>query len=198
MASETTKSMFGNRSRKLDGNKSDYDADSVSGGEGTVDKVIFHGRMPSVNVRMIDGSYTNNLAFPGGFIDPGTKNLHGIFLQPRKGMKVIIRFTNGNRDSPYISDIVFRCGESKDAQLYRDFVGEYDIQEGDILIGHFSGKSILLSEDAILISNEKGTFDRMIAYDKLSDFLKTVVGNLGDPLFKFGLPDAIVDLFYTP
>jgi hypothetical protein len=191
---EVDSAMFGKRLPKI-GGMVDRINDSHYRLEGVVEKIYLTNRMPAVDVRLVNGGLIKFLPFPGGTIDEDTGNLHGMFHQPSVGQKVIVSFANASPDNPYISELIFRCGTADLAQLYKDFPDKYNIKEGDILIGHRSGRTLKLTDDAIYVAKDAGTYDRIIAFDKLSHYLMTVVGNLGSPIFPLGLPPS-ADIFF--
>lgn len=118
--------------------------------EGIIDAVFFTTRMPSVNVKVINGGFYRFLPFPGGTIDPLTGNFHGDFIQPIVGQKVIVSYTNGDISSPYISELIFRTGVGKDAKLYTNFPITSGMAEGDMMRSHKSGGLQIFSKEKIV------------------------------------------------
>lgn len=106
--------------------------------EGYVDKIYFSTRMPCCDVKLVTGDVLKFLPFPGGTLDEITGFLHGDFVQPKEGQRVIISFSEGDRESPYISELIWRPANSLYSIKYKvEFPIKYN--EGDIIRGHKSG-----------------------------------------------------------
>ena len=116
-----------------------YSETSVIRSEGVVTKIYYEDISPMVDVELARGGMVRKVVFPGGVIDEKTKNLHGDYIPPTEGQKVIISFTGGDMNSPYISDLIFRAGTSEFSKLYKTFHSDKKIKKDEIHRGHKSG-----------------------------------------------------------
>lgn len=150
IGSETHRAMHGNKSARLAKPRMlSHQRGTELSISGVVNKVYFDTKMPSVDVKAENGSQYRFLPFPGGIIDPVTGNLHGDFIQPIEGQKVMISYANGDINIPYISELIFRAGYGNDSKKYKNFPVDYAIKEGDIIRGHKSGGVQLFSDEKI-------------------------------------------------
>jgi len=134
------KSMFGGRSAGYNYPRKHVVVNPLSATrlEAVITAVYFTGKMPSCDVQFVKGGEAKFLAFPGGKLDEVTGLLHGDFIQPTIGQRVIIGFTNGDIQSPYISELIFRAGDGAFSARYKiDLQLKYS--QGDIIRGHKSG-----------------------------------------------------------
>ncbi len=134
-----------------------YDIEAVVDSEGVVEIVRFDGGIPYVDVRLVKGGYARGLSFPGGTIDPSTGYIHGDFIQPTKGQRVIVSFSMGRDTNPYISALIFRAGYGHDGKLYTEFHAKHELIEGDLFRSHKSGAYNKLSDNKVesgLLDNE--------------------------------------------
>jgi len=132
-----------------------YDVEALVNADGVVEIVRFNGGLPYVDVRLMKGGYARGLAFPGGAIDPVTGYIHGDFIQPIKGQRVVVSFTMGRDTNAYISGIVFRAGYGHDGKLYTEFQSKHELEEGDVYRSHRSGAYTKLSSNLV----ENGLLD---------------------------------------
>lgn len=151
---EEAKAMFGSQNMSM-GAGGVARVDSSSEGsmfsiDGIVSEVTKYKNRPTVvSVFLPNGSYLTNVAWSGGYIDPETKNLHGDYIPPVIGQKVMIAFSDGDTRSPYVSAILFRGGLSDEADLYVDFPNKAGIEKDSILRSHRTGGYQHFSKDQI-------------------------------------------------
>ena len=125
--------------------------------DGIVSEVTKYKNRPTVvSVFLPNGSYLTNVAWSGGYIDPETKNLHGDYIPPVIGQKVMIAFSDGDTRSPYVSAILFRGGLSDEADLYVDFPNKAGIEKDSILRSHRTGGKQHFYTDTIETGYENG------------------------------------------
>ena len=106
--------------------------------EGEIATVYFTSRMPCCDVKLAKGDFLNFLPFPGGILDEITGFLHGDFIQPLVGQKVIVSFTEGQNENPFISQLMWRPGKSPFSPRYKvEFPTLY--KEKDVIRGHQAG-----------------------------------------------------------
>ncbi len=112
--SQETKSMYGNRlgfGSNIKRRQLPYDKYSTIEREGVVKETYFlPGRLPSVDVELTRGGILKFLPFPGGNIDDVTGFLHGDFIMPVVGQRVMVSFSEGDTNNPYISALIWRAG----------------------------------------------------------------------------------------
>ena len=150
--SQETKSMYGARVGYGNNikNRNLGMSDKFSGiqREGTIKTVYFKTRMPSCDVSLSKGGLLKFVPYPGGNLDEITGFLHGDFIAPIVGQKCIISFSEGNTNSPYISELMFRPGSGLGSPQYKINWPLLN-NEDDICRGHKNGCFQKFSTDII-------------------------------------------------
>lgn len=140
--SEETKALFGrNTGYPKWERERGYDPDSVIPMEGVIEKVYWKPKMPSCDVQLVQGGILKFLPFPGGTLDEITQQLHGDFILPVKGQRVVISFTHGDTTKPYISELIWRAGDGLFAAQYIAYplLAPLTNKEDMVARGHKSG-----------------------------------------------------------
>lgn len=121
---------------KVDGRKPGGDV-SV---EAIIDEINYYeNRLPTVSVYLPNGTYIPGIPWPGGYIDPTTRKLHGDCIPPVKGQNVVIAFSNGDPRNPYISAYVFKAALSDEMSLYVDYKKDNAIPADSLMRSHKTG-----------------------------------------------------------
>lgn len=94
-----------------------------------------------VTVKMARGGKATTVAYPGAFVDPITKNIHGIYEGPIPGQMVIVGFENGNAHAPFvINKYPYQgAGNSVTESSYFTPLTINNRDATDVILGHFSG-----------------------------------------------------------
>lgn len=149
--SNETMAMHGNRAREGMRHVKPHDRGAELSLHGSIETVYFSERMPSVDVNLVRGGLIKFLSYPGATIDRESGNLHGFYVSPIKGQRVVVSFADGNLNSPYISELIFRAGESADAKFYKNFAAEQPFKQNDIVMSHKSGVYIRVTDNEVLL-----------------------------------------------
>lgn len=141
--------MFGGKMR---GNQvTSFSHDSLFSVEAIVDDIRFYAnKLTTVNVFLPNGTYLTNLLWPGGYIDPDTRNLHGDYIPPLRGQSVLVSFPEGDVYNARISGYIFKAAISDDAELYVKYNTENDLPNDAIVRSHKSGVAQVFTDKKLV------------------------------------------------
>lgn len=171
---EEAKAMFG--SQNMSGGNS-INVDTAQEGamvsiEAIVTEVVvLRDKLPTINVFLPNGSFLTNVSWSGGYIDPATKNLHGDYIPPVVGQRVMVAFADGDIRNPYVTAIIFRSALSDDADLYVDYASKATIEKDSIMRSHRTGGRQHFHADAIETGYDNAA-NQKIEKEKISTSVK--------------------------
>jgi len=137
-SSDEVSAMFGRRTNGFSVNYED--AEAKYNVDGVIDDIrFFSTKLSTVDVILSNGAFLQNVVWPGGYIDPETMELHGDWIPPVRGQKVVVSFVGGDIRDAYISSFQFRAALSDEVANYVDFKTEKGLSEDSIYRSHRSG-----------------------------------------------------------
>jgi hypothetical protein len=97
-----------------------------------------------VTVELARGGELTSVAYPGVFVDPLSKNIHGLYEGPIKGQMVIVGFENGNAGSPFVVNRYpyQGIGDTANETAYMQPLTTAGFDAEDVILGHKSGSFI--------------------------------------------------------
>lgn len=137
-SSDETSAMFGRRTNGVTVDHADQEAKYSF--DGVIDDIrFFTAKLSTVDVILASGAFIQNVVWPGGYIDPETLELHGDWIPPVRGQKVVVGFVGGDIRDAYIQSFQFRAALSDEVANYIDFKSEKGLSEDSIYRSHRSG-----------------------------------------------------------
>lgn len=180
-SSAETQAMFGSKVNKLGTKVRPSTLGAECSIEAVVDEIRFtEDRLSVVSVYLPNGSYLTNIMWPGGYIDPETNELHGDYIPPVQGQKVMVAFADGDIRNPFISGYIFRAALSDEASKYVDYKPNNGLESDSIVRSHRSGGKQHFSKDNIETGFKNGG-DQKISKTKIESGIAAdgVIGSAG-------------------
>jgi len=115
-------------------------------------EVSFLQNEPAYKQTMATVEYSKNgkstaVAIPSAPFDRITRNIHGLFEAPRQGDMVMVGFSDGNPQSPYILNrypYQARGNSAFDTQYFNPMT-QKGWSDEDVILGHFAGSYLRFS-----------------------------------------------------
>lgn len=163
----------------------------------------------------VDVTTSNNARFEeiiySGWIqfDPETQQPHGVWIPPKKFNAVMITFIDERPDYPAMVSAAPMATRNSGLLNYEQMkkLHSSKLLGDEVALFHSAGhkmslksdeitiqkgdKILTIKDDGIYCGDKNGTPDKVISYTKLNQFLQTVVGNLGGPIFPTGIPESV-------
>jgi len=108
-----------------------------------------------VKVKLAEGDEVNDVSYPGAFIDPESKNLHGLYEGPIPGQMVLLGFEDGNIHAPFVVNRYpyQGYGDTNTEEDYKTPLTNAKFNPADVMLGHHSGSFLVFNEGSPLTDN---------------------------------------------